>query len=304
MADSNIDELEKKVFEAAVKLIGAAATVLPDDVENALRKAYEAEESSLAKGMLSAILKNVEIAKTEKLPICQDTGTVIFYVKVGEKFPLLAKLATILREATIEATKRVPLRPNAVHPITGKNTGDNTGRYIPWIEWEIEPDSDKAEITVLLKGGGSEAPSIAKVITPALGVKGVMKLVVDTIFNTGAKPCPPVLVGVGMAANADIAIKLAKKDLLRPIGSRHEEKEVAELEEKLYKALNELGLGPHGVGGKTTVLDVHIDYAHRHPASFAVAVVTNCWAVRRSTMIVHPDGRIEFLTHKFLEEVS
>lgn len=295
-----IENLERKVFEAIINLLTAAATDIPEDVEKAIRSAYEKEENPLAKGMLKAIIDNIIVARNGKLPVCQDTGTVIFYVKAGEKFPLIGKLHSILIEATREATKRVPLRPNSVNIFTGKNTGDNTGRFIPWIEWEIIPNDDTAEITAVLKGGGSEAPSIAKVITPAEGIKGVMKLVVDTIVSAGAKPCPPVIVGVGLGPTADIAMKLAKKALLRPVGVRHEEPEVAKLEEQLLKALNRTGLGPHGVGGLTTALDVHIEYAYRHPASYAVAVATNCWAARRSSMKVYPDGKIEYITHRSL----
>ena len=302
LSNTDIDMLEKRVFEAAVKLLEAAATVLPDDVEDALRRAYEGEDESLARGMLGAILKNVDIARNRRVPICQDTGTVIFYLKVGERFPLLGRLPEILRKATVEATKRVPLRPNAVHPFKEENSGDNTGRYIPWFEWEIVPDSDTAEITVVLKGGGSEAPTITRVLTPSQGLEGALKLVVDTIFKYGAKPCPPVIVSIGIGGTADIATKLMKKNFLRRLGQRHEDPFVAELEKKLLKAINMLEIGPHGVGGKITALDVFIDYAHRHPATFPVSVGVSCWATRKSAMRVHPDGRIEYLTHKFLNE--
>lgn len=284
-----------------VKAISAAAIYLTDDVKIALRKAYEDENSSVAKSVLKSILDNVKVAEEEKRPICQDTGTVMFYVKAGEKFPLLGKLHNILREATVEATAITPLRPNAVDMITGKNSGDNTGERIPWIEWEILPESDEAEITVLLKGGGSEKPSLAKTITPGLGVQGALKLVIDDIFEVGPEPCPPVVVGVGLGPAGDVAMSLAKKALIRPVGGKNPRADVAELEDKLLKALNALGWGPHGVGGRTTALDAHIEIAHRHPASLAVGVVASCWAKRASTLKVTKDS-VEFITHKFLNQ--
>jgi fumarate hydratase subunit alpha len=292
---------EDVLKEKIAKMVSTAAIHLPEDVKEALREAYEKEDNPVAKSVFKSILDNLKVAESERRPLCQDTGTVIFYVKAGENFPLLGKLPKILREATIQATSETPLRPNAVDIITGKNSGNNTGELIPWIEWEIIPDADEAEITVMLKGGGSEAPSIAKTIPPGLGIKGALKLAIDDIFEYGPKPCPPVVVGVGLGPTADIAMKLAKKALLRPIGSRHPRPEVAELEEKLLEAINALGWGPHGVRGLTTALDAHIEIAHRHPAALSVGIATNCWAARRSTLRVTKNG-VEFLTHPFLNQ--
>jgi len=280
-------------------MISAAAIYLPDDVKQALRRAYEIEEEPLAKKMLESILENVEVAEEEGRPLCQDTGVVTFYVEAGERFPLLGKLPEILREAAIEATEKTPLRPNAVDVITGKNSGDNTGENMPWMEWKIIPGSDEAKITVFLKGGGSEAPSIAKVIPPSFGVSGALKIAVDAVYQAGPKPCPPIVLGVGLAATADIALSLAKKALLRRMGERHPRAEVARLEEKLLEAVNALGWGAHGVGGKITALDARIEIAHRHPATLAVGVVIGCWAMRIASLKVRGSG-VEFLTHRFL----
>jgi len=280
-------------------MVSAAAIYLADDVKEALRRAYEREERTVAKSVLRSILDNVKIAEEEMRPLCQDTGTLLYYIKAGEDFLMLGELPAIIKEATVKATASTPLRPNAVDVITGKNSGDNTGEGVPWIEWEIIPESEEAEITVMLKGGGSEGPSLAKTIPPGLGVKGALKLAIDDVFEAGAKPCPPVIVGVGLGPTGDIAMKLAKKALLRRIGERHPRPEVAELEDKLLRAVNALGWGPHGVGGCTTALDAHIEIAHRHPASLAVGVIVNCWALRTSTLRVTKD-KIEFLTHRFL----
>jgi len=158
---------------------------------------------------------------------------------------------------------------------------------------------DEAEITVMLKGGGSEGPSLAKTIPPGLGVKEALKMAIDDMFEAGAKPCPPVIIGVGLGPTGDIAMSLAKKALIRRIGKRNPRADVAELEDKLLQAVNALGWGPHGVGGCTTALDAHIEMAHRHPAALAVGIAVNCWALRTSALRVTKD-RVEFLTHKSL----
>lgn len=297
-----MSSIEERLLEATVKLIEAAATWLPSDVEEALLKAYEVEDNPATKSFLKAMIDNVRIARDKRLPICQDTGVVMFYVSVGEKFPYMGLLPGILRKATVEATRRVPLRPNTIDVFTGKNPGDNTGRYMPWIEWEIVEGWDAAEVTVLLKGGGSEIVARAKNLIPAEGIKGVIKYVLEAVYEAGPQPCPPVIVSVGIAANVAMAMKLASKGLLRPIGRRHEDPEVAKLEETLLQAINSMGYGAHGMGGRVTALDVHVDYAPRHPATLSVAVVMNCWAARRATMRIYADGRIEYITHPHLNK--
>ena len=291
---------EETITNAASRLVSTAAIYLPDDVKRALKSAQEHESSELAKKVIGSMLRNLEVAEAEGRPSCQDTGTVIFYVKAGDRFPYLGILEKALREATVKATADVPLRPNSVNIFTGKNSGNNTGDRIPWIEWELVPGSDAAEVTVVLKGGGSEGPSLAKVIPPAEGMKGVYKPVLDDIFEQGPKPCPPVVVGVGLGPTADIAMKLAKKSLLIDLGQRNPDPELSKIETSLLQAINKLGWGPHGVGGSTTALDVHIEAVNRHPASFAVGVATACWEDRKSMMRIRPEGSVEFVTHPFL----
>ncbi|MCS7365711.1 MAG: fumarate hydratase [archaeon GB-1867-035] len=291
------------VERAAILLLKGATTMLPLDVKQALEHAREIEDNPLAIAQFNAILKNVQIAENEGIPMCQDTGLIIFYVSLGENFPLKGSIYNVLRNATIKATKEIPLRPNAVDIVTKRNSGDNTGRFVPWIELEIVPDSDILEITAFPKGGGSEAPCIAKVLSPAQGLKGVKKLVVDVVAEAAAKPCPPLSIGVGIGGTSDIAMKLAKKALLRPVGVRHENPFIAKLESELLELVNLLGIGPHGVGGKTTALTVNVEYAHRHPAAYPVAVAFNCWAARRSKMKIYSNGDVEFVTHKQLNEL-
>ena len=296
-------DIKELIEDVGFKLLKYAAIYLPDDVKEALKRAYEREESEVAKAQLKAILDNIRLAEELKKPICQDTGTIIFYVKAGVNFKGLEFVKEALIAATRRATKEVPLRPNAVNPFTQKNSGDNTGRFIPFIHWEIV-DADYLELTALPKGGGSENTCKLGMLSPGKGVEGLKKFVVDAIVEAGAKPCPPIIIGVGVGGGSDIAMKIAKKQLLRPVGEPNPEPELAKLEKELLEAINSLGIGPMGLGGKTTALAVHVDYAYRHPASYPVAVATQCWAARRSTARIYPDGRVDFLTHKSVEEVE
>lgn len=289
--------LEKTVEDVAVNLLRLAVTELPQDVKEALQKAYREETSEAGKTQLKAILENIELAEKTRTPMCQDTGTIIFYVKAGSEVEGLDKVEGALNNATKKATPEIPLRPNAVDPFTQKNTGDNTGRNIPFIHWEIVP-GDALEITVLPKGGGSENVCTIGMLVPGEGIKGLKKFVIDTVVKAGSMPCPPNILGVAVGGGADISMKLAKKTLLRPIDQPNPDPEIAKLEKELLEAANQIGIGPMGLGGKTTVLGVNVDYAARHPASFPAAVAFNCWAARRASARIYPDGRVEYLTHR------
>jgi fumarate hydratase subunit alpha len=285
------------VENVAVKLLQLAVTELPLDVKAALQRAYREEDNEVGKAQLKAILDNVDLAEKTCTPMCQDTGVVIFYVKAGSKLDGLDQIEEALRKATVRATKEVPLRPNAVDPFTQKNTGDNTGRHVPYIHWEIVP-GDALEITVLPKGGGSENVSALGMLSPNQGTDGLKKFVVDTVIKAGGKPCPPTILGVAVGGGADIAMNLAKESLLKPLDQPNPNHELAKLEQELREAVNSTGIGPMGLGGKTTVLDVKVDYAHRHPASYPVAVVVQCWAARRASARICSDGKVEYLSHK------
>jgi len=285
------------VENVAVELLRQAVTKLPRDVKEALQRAHREEESDVGKTQLEAILNNVELAEKTSTPMCQDTGVIIFYVKAGAQAKGLDKIEESLTNATRKATKEVPLRPNSVGIFTGKNTGDNTGRYIPYINWEIVP-GNTIELTVFPKGGGSENVCALGMITPGEGINGLKKFVVDAVIKAGAMPCPPNILGVGAGGGADIAIKIAKAALLRPIDQPNPDPEIAKLERELYESVNMTGIGPMGLGGRFTVLGVNVDHAHRHPASYPVAVAFQCWAARRASARIHPNGTVEYLTHK------
>jgi len=290
-------KIEDIVEDVAVKLLHLAVIELPKDVKEALKRAYREEESEAGKTQLKTILDNIELAEKTSTPVCQDTGVIIFYVKAGAEAKGLDKIEGALRNATKRGTKEIPLRPNAVDPFTQKNTGDNTGRFVPFIHYEIVP-GNTIEITVMPKGGGSENVCALGMVQPGEGVKALKKFVVDMVIKAGAMPCPPTILGVAAGGGSDIAVKLAKAALLRPLDQPNPDPELARLEKELYEAVNMTGIGPMGLGGKFTVLGVNVDYAHRHPASYPVAVAVQCWAARRASARIHPDGTVEYLTHK------
>jgi fumarate hydratase subunit alpha len=281
----------EKVKKGLVQLIKKAETELPNDVISAIKKAYNNEES-VAKTQLDAILKNIELSKKSKRPMCQDTGIQTFFVDIGEESPYITNIKNIIKEAVKEATKEIPLRPNTVDPFTGKNHKDNTGEHIPYITLDLIEGSD-IFITTLPKGGGSENMSKLGMLKPGVGIEGVKDFVVEEIIKTGGNPCPPTIVGVGIGGGADLALKLGKRSLLRPVGIRHNDKTIAKIEKELIERINNSGIGPMGLGGKTTVLDVHIEKAHRHPASLPVGIAVQCWANRRAEMVIHANGNWE-----------
>jgi fumarate hydratase class I len=260
--------------EEIVKLYRRTATEIPEDIERGLKNAIS-KETGISRDILKTILENIDLARKEGKPICQDTGVPIFYVKC--KGPDQERIRKIILEATKYATSEI-LRPNALDPLTGKSMGN-----VPIIHFE---ESDKFGISLFLKGGGSE--NITKVYSlPNKELKanrdfeGVEKCVLDSVFRAQGKGCPPYVVGVGIGGTVEETIHLAKKQLLRDIYDRNENKELDKLERKLLKKINGLGIGPLGLGGKTTALGVKISSTFRHPASYFVCVSFACWCLRR-----------------------
>jgi len=274
-----------------VQLIKKAETELPSDVIRALENALKIERG-VAKTQIEAILENIKLAKKTKRPMCQDTGIQTFFVDIGIGFPEINKLKELITDAVKKATIEIPLRPNTVDPFTGENHKDNTGDQVPYITWDFSEGSD-VYITAFPKGGGSENMSKLGMLKPGVGLEGVKDFVVEEMINAAGNPCPPTVVGVGIGGGADLALKLGKKSLLRPVGDRNKNLAIAKMEEELIKRINKSGIGPMGLGGKTTVLDVHIEKAHRHPASLPVGISVQCWADRRAHMIIHSDGSWE-----------
>jgi fumarate hydratase subunit alpha len=286
-----MDAMEQIVEDAAAGLIRRAVTRLPPDVVAALEAALASETDAAARRELGIMIDNVREAGRCTLPMCQDTGIPVFFVKPG-RFPvpdLEDALARAVRRATIE----VPLRRNVVDPLTRANTGDNTGVRMPCITYS-RSDEDHLEITFMPKGAGSENMSALGMLNPSEGVTGVRRFVVDALVRAEGKPCPPVIVGVGIGGSADACMSLAKKALLRPVGSRNPAPDYARLEAGLLEEINATGIGPMGLGGRTTALAVHVERADCHTASLPVGVNLQCYAARRATLKVFEDGRIVY----------
>jgi len=281
-----------------IRFISLIGKCLPDDVFGKLQQLRQMEDTPLAKTVYDAMFRNMEMAMELDRPSCQDTGVIQFFVQAGSEFPLLGSLRDIFNEAVREATGIAPLRHNAVETFDEKNTGDNTGVRIPWIDWDIVPGQSSARIDVYMAGGGCTLPGAAKVLMPAAGYEGVVQFVFDVITSYGVNACPPLLVGVGVSTAVETAAVLSKKAILRPIGTRHPNPKAAEMESLLEEGLNKIGIGPQGLTGASSVMGVHIESSARHPSTIAVGVSVGCWAHRRGTIRVDENMTCEILTHK------
>ena len=284
----------KVIKNVVVELIKKAETSLPGDIESALRKAYKIENDEIARLQLETILKNIEFARRNSLPICQDTGIMNFYISIGDKVEInLSEVKRVVRESVEIATREIPLRPNVVHPLNRENSKDNTGKGIPVIEFEFIPE-DFLEISLLIKGAGSENFSSLRMLNPSDGLSGIRDFIIKEIANADGKPCPPIILGVGIGGTSDLASGMAKKALLRPIGSKNGDEEIARFENNLLGDINRLGIGVMGLGGETTCLDVNIEIAHCHTASLPVAINIGCWATRKARARIFED-KVEFI---------
>ncbi len=295
MVMADVETLEKVIEDAAFEALKVASTKLSPDAKKALESIMETSIGEIGKVQLQNILEDIEIARKDSLPICQDTGLISFKVVVGEDFPIKAKLREILKRATIRATKEVPLRPNAVDIFDG-NTKNNVGLrgYVPFIYWEVV-EGDELLITALPKGGGSSNIARLGMLKPGVGIKGIKKFVLETIAKAGGLGCPPYTVGVGIGVSEDACMYLAKKALQRPIGDRHPDPRIAEIEDELLELANQLEIGVMGLGDGKAVLDVHVELGARHPASLPVGVVMSCWAFRECSVRIKPNGEYQII---------
>jgi len=290
---------ERELTEKFVDIIAHASTQLPPDVVEALRQAREKEEAgSLAQKALDTILRNVELAGGAWQPICQDTGTPLVWIHhpVGVSTRMLTRAFT---EAVKQATAKQLLRPNAVDPLTEKNTGNGAAPGIPTVHCE-EWDEEDLEVHLILKGGGCENVG-AQYSLPnsALGadrnLEGVRRCVLDAVHKAQGKGCAPGILGVCFGGDRGSGYVESKRQLLRRLDDRNPIPELDALEQRLLKEANELGIGPMGFGGKTTVLGVKIGYLGRLPASYFVSVSYMCWANRRAGARISPKGEITWL---------
>ena len=288
-------DLQGAVEDAAAHLYVWALKDIPQDLRDALAAARDRETSVPGKRVLEIIHRNIEVAERENNLVCQDTGIAVYTCRVGEHFPLHpVNIYKALKTGTERATLEHPLRSNAVHTITRKNSGPNTGYRLPIVHWEFIPDWDGLDVKCVPKGSGSENMSFLKMCVPADGVNGIKRFVLDSIVGAGGKPCPPGIVGIGIGGSADYAMYLAKEAITRPVGTRNPDSIVAQLEDELYGLLNETGIGPMGLGGDVTVLQCHIEHADTHMTLNPVAVNYQCWAARRASVHVSADGIATF----------
>lgn len=271
MKEINYDEIVSKVKEGYIK----ACKILSQNIKNIFRDALKSEENLLAKVVFEVLLKNAEIAEKEGLPLCQDTGIPVVWVKIGEKIKV-KNLKKAINEGLELACKEGLLRASVCDPLTRKNTGTNTPGVI---HYELVPE-DILEIFLMPKGCGSENMSAIAMLSPSAGIEGIKKFVIDTVKKAGPNPCPPIVVGIGIGGDFEKSAILAKKALFRELGKSNADPKIEKLEKELLLEINSLGIGPLGFGGKTTCLAVHIETYPCHIASLPVAVNIQCHSIR------------------------
>lgn len=264
------------IHDAVVNLVLTAARYLPEDVKQAIADARENEDSASAREILGQLLENAELAATSGLPLCQDTGVGIFFVELGDQVHVEGNIIDIINNAMVEGYEKGLLRKSLCHPLTRANTGDNSPAVV---HVDIVP-GDKIHIKHMAKGGGSENMSRCTMLTPAQGWEGIKEFVVRRMAEAGPNPCPPTIVGVGIGGTFDLAPSLAKKALFRPLSESNPDPELAKMEEELLEEINKLGIGPMGLGGKTTSLGVKIEMRPCHIASLPLAVNVQCHSSR------------------------
>ncbi|MBN2103702.1 fumarate hydratase [bacterium] len=280
MREVAVSEITKAVKELCI----SANYYLGQDVLKRLEYCLETETSSAGRETLQKIIENAEIAGSEKMPLCQDTGFAVVFVDLGQDAHVTGgDLNDAIHEGVRQGYEHGFLRKSIVRdPIRRTNTNDNTPAVI---HTEIVP-GHRIKLTVASKGGGSENMSEVSMMAPAAGVEGVKKFVVDRVCRSGANPCPPVIVGVGIGGTFEKCAEIAKRALLRPVGSRHPDPFYQKLEEELLESINELGIGPQGFGGRCTALDVLIEVHPCHIASLPVAVNMQCHSARHKSVIL------------------
>ena len=281
--------MQPDLTDQIMELVRLTATDLPPDIENRLKKARDDEENgSAAQDALDTILDNVAMARKKSTPICQDTGTPIFFVSYPEGWST-RKLRKQIQDAVIRATAETFLRPNSVNTVTGKNTGDNSGDdHYPSIHFE-EVEGDKLTIDLILKGGGCENVSSQyklpdSSLSAGRDLDGVRKVALDAVIKAQGKGCSPGALGIAIGGDRGSSYAASKQELLRELDDQNPDTDLASLEDKITDQANQLDIGPMGFGGKTTVLGTKIKNLHRLPASYFVSISYMCWAYRRRSM--------------------
>lgn len=271
------------IADAVARLCGEADIFLPEDVRRAFTRAQASEPSPVGREVLERLLENADIAAEEKMPICQDCGLAIIFIDIGQDVHITGgDLSEAINEGVRRGYQEHHLRKSSCHPFTRLNTGDNTPAII---NYSIVP-GDKVHLWVVPKGGGSENMSRVFLLTPAVGLDGVKKAVMETVTNAGPNPCPPIILGVAVGGTFDNAAVRAKRTLLRELDSVNPDPEADQLEKEILEEVNKLGIGPAGLGGGTTCLKVFVDIKPCHIASLPVAVNVQCHAARHKEAVL------------------
>ena len=284
-----------RLTEVIEKLCIEANEHLPEDVKDAIKTCRACEDGEIAKGVLDNIIENFDIADSENVPICQDTGMACVFLEIGQDVHFTGgDLNDAINEGVRRGYDKGYLRKSVVKdPVRRGNTGDNTPAMI---YTEIVP-GDQVKVTVGPKGFGSENMSQIRMFKPSAGLQGIKDFILEVVETAGPNPCPPMVVGVGIGGTFDKCALLAKKALMRPIGSHNENANAAKMERLLEDGINAIGLGPQGMGGKYSVMGVNIENTARHPSTIGVAVNVGCWSHRRGHIVVNPDLTVTCDTH-------
>jgi len=279
MREIHVDEIRDNVAQMCVD----AAYTLSDDVLTAFDRAIETETAPAAREIIELLKENARIAREEHIPVCQDTGIAVFFVEIGQDLRIKnGFIVDAINDGVRKGYREGYLRKSVVDPLTRKNTADNT----PAIVYTELVPGDKLKISFMPKGAGSENMSAIRMLRPTDGREGIRNFVLECVETAGANPCPPVVIGVGIGGDFEKAALLAKKALLRPVGSPNAKLELASLEETLLKAVNKTGIGPEGLGGNVTAMAVHVESFPCHVATLPVAVNINCHAARHKTILL------------------
>lgn len=265
------------IADRVAEMVVRANRVLPPDVLTAINRAKEKESSPSGREILGQLEENAALARESGLPLCQDTGTAVFFVELGEQCRVEgASLREAITQGMVRGYRDGLLRKSMCHPLTRKNTGDNT----PAVIHVDLVEGDGLKISFMAKGGGSENMSRVTMLSPAQGWKGIKDFVINRVAEAGPNPCPPTMLGIGIGGSFELAPKLAKQALLRPLDQPHPDPEIAKMEQELLDEINNLGIGPMGLGGDTTCLGVRINMAPCHIASLPLAVNVQCHSAR------------------------
>jgi fumarate hydratase subunit alpha/L(+)-tartrate dehydratase alpha subunit len=279
------------VEEAAKALYIRALKVLPPDIKEGFARLQQHESGSTAQSVLSTMVRNIAVAEATDNLLCQDTGIPIYNVTIGRGVRVDGfALQQALRRGCERATREYPLRSSVVHPLTRKNEHTSCGNGVPVIHVDFDDTPDTLTIEMIPKGSGSENGSFLRMAVPAEGVDAILTFVIDCVLAAGGKTCPPTIVGVGLGGTSDLVVALAKRAATRPLGSRCADAEGAALEQQLSAAVNQLGVGPQGLGGDSTAFAVHIELAATHITMNPIAVNMQCHSARRACATFTPAG--------------